>query len=110
MCGPLRVVHSNSGPMQSAGCIYFCGGGGGGGGERRALHYSTCCNYTCKLYIMLSDVHLRAYKYVGLTLNCVHCGPCFMYGAGLWAAVIAGHCGIQLLQANAKCGPYEFQC
>ena len=46
----------------SAGSMYFSM-------EGRALHYSTCCNLTCKLYMMLSDVHLQAYRYVGLTLN-----------------------------------------
>ena len=90
--------------MQSAGSVYFSIGGGGGGGRRRALHYSTCCNFTCKLYIMLSNEHLRAYRYVGLTLNCVHCGPCFMYGVGLWAAAIVGHCGLEPLRVAAIAG------
>ena len=82
----------NCGPMQSAGSMYVLQFGGGGGG--RALHYSTCLNFTCKLYMMLSDVRLRAYKYVDLTLNCA-LQALFYVWCGLWAAAIAGcsYCG-----------------
>ena len=93
MCRPAGIAGcGNCGPMQSAGSMYFSMGGGGREG--------TCCNFTCKLYMMLSNVHLWSYKYVGLTLNCVHCGPCFMDGVGLQAAAIVDHCGLQLLRAN----------
>ena len=91
----------NCGPMQSAGSMYLSIGG-------RALHYSTGCNFTCKLYMMLSDVHLRAYKYVGLTLNCalralfyVWCGlaDC-SYCGPLRAEDIAGQCKVRLLSIS----------
>ena len=65
--GPLWAVAVAAQFKVQALCTSVLGGGGGG-----ALHYNTCCNFTCKLYMMLSDVHLRAYKYyVGLKLNCV---------------------------------------